>query len=105
TFITISEKKEVLNPEPCPYSDIETGEGVLLQNKSLFFASLIVLGLILFAIQNQLFNFFPASSWSLPLSGKIIYLDPGHGGPDGGAEHGEAVEKDIALNIAVKLRD
>lgn len=76
-----------------------------MQNKSLFFASLIVLGLILFAIQNQLFNFFPASSWSLPLSGKIIYLDPGHGGPDGGAEHGEAVEKDIALNIASKLRD
>lgn len=22
-------------------------------------------------------------AWSLPLSGKVIILDPGHGGPDG----------------------
>ncbi|MCY8467330.1 N-acetylmuramoyl-L-alanine amidase, partial [Bacillus atrophaeus] len=35
--------------------------------------------------------------WSLPLSGKIIYLDPGHGGPDGGAVGGELLEKDITL--------
>ncbi len=38
--------------------------------------------------------------WNLPLSGRIIVLDPGHGGPDGGAVGGEAVEKDIALNVA-----
>lgn len=25
-------------------------------------------------------------SWSLPLAGKTIVLDPGHGGADGGAE-------------------
>ncbi|MGJ3204157.1 N-acetylmuramoyl-L-alanine amidase CwlD [Geobacillus thermoleovorans] len=43
--------------------------------------------------------------WNLPLSGRIIVLDPGHGGPDGGAVGGEAVEKDIALNVAKKLRD
>lgn len=45
------------------------------------------------------------NSWSLPLSGKIIYLDPGHGGVDGGAEHGDAVEKEIALEVAKKLKD
>ncbi|WMJ16053.1 N-acetylmuramoyl-L-alanine amidase CwlD [Geobacillus proteiniphilus] len=43
--------------------------------------------------------------WNLPLSGRIIVLDPGHGGPDGGAVGGEVVEKDIALNVAKKLRD
>lgn len=44
-------------------------------------------------------------SWNLPLSGKIIYLDPGHGGPDGGAGDQEALEKDIALDVSRKLRD
>jgi N-acetylmuramoyl-L-alanine amidase len=45
------------------------------------------------------------SSWNLPLSGKIILLDPGHGGPDGGAGTGQTLEKDIALNITMKVRD
>lgn len=49
------------------------------------------------------------SAWSLPLSGTIIALDPGHGGVDGGAtgkgEYASAVEKDIALNISLYLRD
>lgn len=44
-------------------------------------------------------------SWSLPLSGKTIVLDPGHGGPDGGAVGSdETVEKDIALSVAKKLQ-
>jgi N-acetylmuramoyl-L-alanine amidase len=44
-------------------------------------------------------------SWNLPLSGKIILLDPGHGGPDGGAGTGKTLEKDIALDITLKVRD
>lgn len=44
-------------------------------------------------------------SWSLPLSGKIILLDPGHGGPDGGAGNTKTLEKDIALEITLKVRD
>jgi N-acetylmuramoyl-L-alanine amidase len=44
-------------------------------------------------------------SWNLPLTGKIIVLDPGHGGPDGGAVGGKVLEKDITLKIALKLRD
>ncbi|MCJ8009646.1 N-acetylmuramoyl-L-alanine amidase CwlD [Lederbergia wuyishanensis] len=54
------------------------------------------------------YNFLPKDSfdtWNLPLTGKIIYLDPGHGGPDGGAESGDTQEKDIALVVANKLRD
>ncbi|RWR13964.1 N-acetylmuramoyl-L-alanine amidase CwlD [Siminovitchia fortis] len=54
------------------------------------------------------YQFIPRDSfdtWNLPLTGKIIYLDPGHGGPDGGAGDSEALEKDIALEVAMKLRD
>ncbi|GKU76674.1 N-acetylmuramoyl-L-alanine amidase CwlD [Paenibacillus sp. L3-i20] len=52
----------------------------------------------------------PASStwsyWSLPLSGKTIAIDAGHGGADGGAISKEGViEKDLNLAIALYLRD
>jgi len=44
--------------------------------------------------------------WSLPLSGKIIAIDAGHGGPDGGAVSREGlIEKDINLAISLYLRD
>ncbi|MCJ8015033.1 N-acetylmuramoyl-L-alanine amidase CwlD [Paenibacillus sp. KQZ6P-2] len=44
--------------------------------------------------------------WSLPLSGKVIALDAGHGGPDGGAISKQGViEKDVNLAIALYLRD
>ncbi|WP_026688573.1 N-acetylmuramoyl-L-alanine amidase CwlD [Alteribacter aurantiacus] len=43
---------------------------------------------------------------SLPLSGKVIVLDPGHGGIDGGASSRAGdLEKDIALQITFILRD
>ncbi|MBO8157521.1 MAG: N-acetylmuramoyl-L-alanine amidase CwlD [Bacillaceae bacterium] len=46
-------------------------------------------------------------NWSLPLSGKVIVLDPGHGGPDGGAINadGDILEKDVALQTSEILRD
>ncbi|WP_379163790.1 N-acetylmuramoyl-L-alanine amidase CwlD [Paenibacillus sp. sgz5001063] len=44
--------------------------------------------------------------WSLPLSGKTIAIDAGHGGPDGGAVSREGlIEKDINLSVALYLRD
>jgi N-acetylmuramoyl-L-alanine amidase len=44
--------------------------------------------------------------WTIPLSGKVIALDPGHGGPDGGAESKDGlIEKDINLAITLHLRD
>lgn len=47
-----------------------------------------------------------ASSWSLPLSGKTIVIDPGHGGPDGGAVGKDnTLEKDISLEVSKKVQD
>lgn len=42
----------------------------------------------------------------LPLSGHVIAIDAGHGGPDGGAvSKSGIVEKDITLKVALILRD
>lgn len=44
--------------------------------------------------------------WGHPLSGKVFIIDPGHGGPDGGAvSKSGLVEKDLTLAISLKLRD
>ncbi|QHT63328.1 N-acetylmuramoyl-L-alanine amidase CwlD [Paenibacillus lycopersici] len=44
--------------------------------------------------------------WTLPLSGKTIAIDAGHGGVDGGAVSKQGlVEKDLNLAIALQLRD
>ncbi|MEI7028285.1 N-acetylmuramoyl-L-alanine amidase CwlD [Paenibacillus sp. y28] len=44
--------------------------------------------------------------WTTPLSGKVIALDAGHGGPDGGAvSESGVIEKDINLAISLYLRD
>ncbi|MFV9511624.1 N-acetylmuramoyl-L-alanine amidase CwlD [Tepidibacillus sp. LV47] len=46
------------------------------------------------------------STFNLPLSGKILVLDPGHGGSDGGAVSDNGlVEKEITLKIAKYLQD
>lgn len=73
------------------------------REKWLFF--IIGLGILLFIIQFPFSNLNSWKSWNLPLSGKIIYIDPGHGGPDGGAVGESLLEKDVALNISLKLRD
>ncbi|WP_062350456.1 N-acetylmuramoyl-L-alanine amidase CwlD [Bacillus kwashiorkori] len=66
---------------------------------------IISVSLLFFFVKDIFFNKEATNTFHLPLSGKIIYLDPGHGGPDGGADNGKAVEKDIALSISKKLRD
>lgn len=42
---------------------------------------------------------------NLPLFGRIIYVDPGHGGRDPGAMYGKLMEKDIVLEISNVLAD
>ncbi|KMY46061.1 N-acetylmuramoyl-L-alanine amidase [Bacillus sp. FJAT-27916] len=44
-------------------------------------------------------------AWNLPLAGKVIIIDPGHGGIDGGAAFKGVIEKNITLPISMKLRD
>lgn len=68
-------------------------------------AFLVGLTLLIFILQYDFQEDDSIKPWNLPLSGQIILLDPGHGGPDGGAEGEDAIEKDIALNISFKLRD
>ncbi len=70
---------------------------------SLFAFGLLVLFLIL---QYDFSEDDTWNSWNLPLSGRVILVDPGHGGPDGGAVgDSNAIEKDIALGISLKLRE
>src|SRR5690625_2819378 len=64
---------------------------------------MILLYLISFPIHKteHMWGFSP-----LPLSGKVIVLDPGHGGPDGGAKGADNTnEKEIVLVVAKTLRD
>ena len=42
--------------------------------------------------------------WQMPLAGKVIVLDPGHGGADGGANYETILEKNLTLKIAKQLR-
>ena len=44
------------------------------------------------------------SNLGLKLFNKIIYLDPGHGGPDPGTIYKNIYEKDINLSICLKLQ-
>lgn len=60
---------------------------------------------LLCLFQYQFHNDDSWRSWNLPLSGKIIYIDPGHGGADGGASSSELLEKDVALEVSLRIRD
>jgi N-acetylmuramoyl-L-alanine amidase len=66
----------------------------------------LLIGLICFIFMHEL----PATKtwtyWTMPLSGKKIAIDAGHGGPDGGAQSKSGIlEKDINLSISLYLRD
>ncbi|MEW4286525.1 N-acetylmuramoyl-L-alanine amidase CwlD [Priestia koreensis] len=63
---------------------------------------LILLGVM---IQHQITQRNSWKSWNLPLSGKIVIIDAGHGGPDGGAVGDEVLEKDVTLKISLMIRD
>lgn len=66
---------------------------------------IVGLFVLFFVLQYDFIEDDSLNAWNLPLSGKIILLDPGHGGPDGGAGTGQTLEKDIALEITKKVRD
>ena len=49
-----------------------------------------------------LFNFVYAKDKAFPLIGKVIYLDPGHGGKDSGAFYKNVKESTLNLDISNK---
>ncbi|MCZ8517294.1 N-acetylmuramoyl-L-alanine amidase CwlD [Paenibacillus filicis] len=71
----------------------------------------IVMSALLIALMLFMFTYeLPATKtwtyWTMPLSGKIIALDAGHGGPDGGAVSKDGLsEKDVNLAITRYVRD
>lgn len=60
--------------------------------------------LIYFLLSICIFSYINTKAEQLPLSNKIIYLDPGHGGIDPGSIYKDIYEKDINLNICLKLK-
>ena len=59
--------------------------------------------LFLFVLVLCGFSFVSADGDNFPLLGKVIYIDPGHGGLDPGAMYQSVMEKDINLSISRKL--
>ena len=53
----------------------------------------------------SLFSFGIVRASFLPLLGKVIYIDPGHGGKDPGAMYGKLKESDLNLQISLKLEE
>ncbi|MDG5788077.1 N-acetylmuramoyl-L-alanine amidase CwlD [Evansella sp. AB-P1] len=65
----------------------------------------LIIGLLIAIIEIQFLSR-SSTGWHLPLSGKVIVIDPGHGGIDGGASSKTGtLEKDVTLQISFLLRD
>ncbi len=59
----------------------------------------------LFIILSLLINYVDAKENTYPLLGKVIYIDPGHGGTDPGAVYKDIYESDINLQISETLSE
>ncbi len=62
---------------------------------------IVCLSLFIFFL--LVFNYVGAEEKTYPLLGKVIYVDPGHGGLDPGAVHKDIYESDINLQISEVL--
>ncbi|WP_159887891.1 N-acetylmuramoyl-L-alanine amidase CwlD [Paenibacillus puerhi] len=68
--------------------------------------SALLVALVVFMFTYELPTTRTWTYWTMPLSGKVIALDPGHGGPDGGASSKDGlVEKHVNLAISLYVRD
>ena len=67
--------------------------------KKILFLLLIICFLILTMFKVD------ATNLTYPLIGKMIVIDPGHGGVDNGASYGEILEDEINLLISVKIKE
>ncbi len=64
-----------------------------------------IMCLSLFFIFILLFNYVDAKEKKFPLFGKVIYIDPGHGGLDPGAVYKDIYESHINLEISEVLSE
>lgn len=68
-----------------------------MYNKKIYTFLMLIISICIFGIIN-------IKAKELPLLNKIIYLDPGHGGLDPGSIYKDIYEKDINLEICLKLQ-
>ena len=73
---------------------------VILTRRQCVLGLLLVLTIIVLATGS--FAFLPVMGTN-PLAGKVIAVDPGHGGIDGGSSHGNLREKSITLYLSQVL--
>lgn len=77
------------------------GEWIL--KKTPKFITLIALILMLIVLHEVTIYF--AQNIGDHMFNKVVVIDPGHGGWDGGANSGSAIEKEIAMKVSRKLSD
>lgn len=65
---------------------------------------IVVYVLIIAAGLFRVYGYESIPVFSMPLSKKVVIIDPGHGGKDPGKVAGKVMEKDINLEIAKKLQ-
>lgn len=68
--------------------------------KRIFFTTLFLTCICLIYIPAEM----AMSGLASPLAGQVVVVDPGHGGYDPGAVRGGVLEKEINLQIALKLK-
>ena len=65
----------------------------------------VIIFLVSFLVEFYLENRLTQTVFAIPLSGKTVLIDPGHGGVDAGASANGAVEKEINLAVAKLLQE
>ncbi|MCK8827399.1 N-acetylmuramoyl-L-alanine amidase [Natroniella acetigena] len=56
-------------------------------------------------MKDRIITTMPITSSNKPLQGRIIVVDPGHGGIDKGSSYENILEKDINLKVGFKLKE
>ena len=78
---------------------------VLFIKRKILILFIIIVFVVVAVVEVYLKSYTAQSTVAVPLSGKIILIDPGHGGIDAGASGNNAVEKEINLSIAKILQE
>lgn len=77
---------------------LRRGDYMNLKRYSYFFLFIFLISVFIFSKVN-------AKMQELPLFGRVIFVDPGHGGRDPGTMYGKIKEKDLVLEISKQLQE